>query len=149
MWTKGRPLNPTRLRFGPDLRLTALSFVLGLGALALALATDDAGGRILWSIAALVLVGYGIGDVAFWPRLVADSSGLQVRSPFARADLPWSAVERVHADVRSRYGLRSTTLEIDAGQMLVVLSRRALGADPAVVQDLVNGMRRGPVPPAS
>ena len=36
----------------------------------------------------------------------------------------------MHADIRARLGLRSTTLEIDAGATLVVLSRRALGADP-------------------
>lgn len=130
----------TRLRFGPDLRISALAFLVGIAALVLALATGDRGGQILWGIAAAVLCGYALGDVAFWPRLVVDASGLRIRSPFARADLTWSDLDDVRADVRSRYGLRSSTLEVDAGETLVVFSRRALGADPSTVQDLIHAM---------
>ena len=48
-------------------------------------------------------------------------------------------------DTRSRYGLRSSTLEVDAGETLVVFSRRALGADPTTVQDIVRAF--DPRPP--
>ena len=44
------------------------------------------------------------------------------RSP--RARVPWAQVADVHAASRTRFGLRSTTLEIDAGAVLAVLSRR-------------------------
>jgi PH (Pleckstrin Homology) domain-containing protein len=78
--------------------------------------------------------------VVFWPRLAADHTGLRIRTPLARADLSWSDVESVTADTRSRYGLRSSTLEVDAGSTLVVFSRRALGADPETVQDVVRAL---------
>jgi hypothetical protein len=136
----GNLVNPTRVRFGPDLRLSAVVFLLALGALVLVLTTDDPGGRLLWGVAAVVLAAYAIGDVLFWPRLAVDAHGLRIRTPLARADLPWAQVDGVRADVRSRYGLRTATLEVDAGSTLVVFSRRALGADPDTVESLVRAM---------
>ncbi|HEY7010942.1 MAG TPA: PH domain-containing protein [Jatrophihabitantaceae bacterium] len=133
-------VNATRIRFGPDLRLSAVVFLLALGALVLVLTTDDAGGRLLWGAAAVVLGAYAIGDVIFWPRLSVDAHGLRIRTPLARADLPWAAVDDIRADVRTRHGLRTATLEVDAGPMLVVFSRRALGADPDTVEGLVRAM---------
>ena len=130
----------SRVRFGPDLRLSAVVFLAGLGALALAITTDDAGGRLICGIAALILAGYSIGDVIFWPRLVADPTGLRIRTPLTRADVAWADVAGVRADVRNRYGLRTSTLEIDAGATLVVFSRRALGADPDTVSNLVRAL---------
>jgi Bacterial PH domain len=134
------PRGSTRVRFGPDLRLSALIFVAAMGALVLAVMTGDAPGRLIFGLAALVLAAYAVGDVIFWPRLVADQAGLRIRTPMTRADVAWADVEGVDADVRSRYGLRSTTLEIDAGPTLVVFSRRALGADPETVQNLVRAL---------
>jgi hypothetical protein len=58
-----------------------------------------------------------------------------------RARLRWDEVDGVRADTRIRHGLRSTTLEIDAGPLLAVLSRRALGAEPADVADVVEAFR--------
>ncbi len=131
----------TAARFGPDGRYTALA-AGGLAlALILTLATADPAGRLLATIAAVVLLAYVGSDLLFRPRLTATSEGLEIRSPTTRARLVWPEVERVYADTRIRLGLRSTTLEIDAGPTLVVLSRRALGADPATVADLVNALR--------
>ncbi len=127
----------SRVRFGPDLRLSAVVFLIAVGALGLAVVTDDAGGRLIFAIAALILAGYSVGDVIFWPRLVADPTGLRIRTPLTRVDVAWADVAEVRADVRSRYGLRTATLEIDAGETLVVFSRRALGADPDTVSNLV------------
>ena len=55
------------------------------------------------------------------------------RSPTGRADLDWDQIDSVRADTRQRLGLRSTTLEIDTGQTVMVFSKRALGADPEFV----------------
>jgi hypothetical protein len=87
---------------------------------------------VLFGLAAVVLACYVIGDLCFRPRLAADRDGVRVRAPFARGFFPWSQVE-VRADERSRHGLRTVTLEIDSGETVVVLSRRALGADPVQV----------------
>ena len=135
---------PTRapvVRFGPDRRLTAAAAGGALVGIVLCLNTTDMGGRLLWAGAARVLVGYMATDLIWSPRLAADASGVRIRSPFARADLRWDEIDAIRADVRSRYGVRSSTLEIDAGALLVVFSRRSLGADPETVAGLVRAMR--------
>ncbi len=135
-----------RVRFGPDRRLTALAGAGMLAVIGLAVTTADASGRLLFVLAAVVLAAYVVTDLVFWPRLAVDTSGLQVRAPCARARRDWAHVDEVRADVRTRYGLRSVTLEIDAGETLIVLSRRALGADPDSVADVVRAFdpRRRP-----
>ena len=124
-------------RFGPDRRLTLATAVFAVVAAIAAALTGDPEGRLLFVGAALVLGGYALVDVVFWPRLSADAEGLVVRTPFARTALTWPDIDSVTADVRDRLGLRSTTLEIDAGEHLIVFSRRALGADPAQVADMI------------
>ena len=131
------------VRFGPDRRLTALygagGVVVGIGAVAM----SDRAGQLLLFAAALLLVAYALTDVVFWPRLSADAAGVRVRSPLARADLAWTEVDGIRADVSTRHGLRSVTLEIDAGPTLIVLSRRALGTDPQDVAELVRAFDPG------
>ena len=128
-------------RFGPDRRITALSAVLAAVAVVFIVVSGDGAGRVLAGVAALLLVGYAATDLAFWPRLIATASGLQVRTPTTRARLAWSDVDAVRVDERSHLGLMSRTLEIDAGARLVVLSNRALGADPRDVLALVQAFR--------
>jgi Bacterial PH domain len=108
------------------------------------LITDDAGGRLLAVLAAVVLLGYVVSDLVFSPRVVASPEGIVVNAPLTRARLSWSDIEGVRADDRIRLGLRSTTLEIDAGSTLAVLSRRAIGMNPESAADLILAFR----PPA-
>ena len=129
-------------RFGPDRRLTAVTGAAGFVAVAIAVFTSDAGARFLLALAAVVLFGYTVSDLLFWPRLTLTDFGVQVRGPFERAALGWPEVETIRADVRVRHGLRSTALEVDTGESLIVLSRRALGTDPAVVADLAATLRK-------
>lgn len=124
------------VRFSPDPRLTALTAVGGVLAIGFSFAADREG-RLLLLVAAMMLLGYAASDLLFRPRLAVDAAGIRVRSPLARATLAWPEVEQVRADVRTRHGLRTVTLEIDGGSMLIVLSRRALGAPPETVADLV------------
>jgi hypothetical protein len=135
------PSHAPAVRTGPDGRFTALAAGGVAVALIVTLTTADPAGRLLAAIAVVVLLVYVVSDLLFRPRLSATAEGIEIRSPMTRARLPWPAVERVHADTRLRLGLRSTTLEIDAGATLVVLSRRALGADPETIADLVNALR--------
>ena len=134
--------NPApRVRLAPDRRITALAaggVVVALGAASLA---GDGPGRLLALVAALVLAAYAVGDLVFSPRLVVDVEGLRIRTPSTRAQLAWADVECVRADTRLRMGLRSTTLEIDAGAVLVVLSKRAIGTDPEQAAELINAFR--------
>jgi hypothetical protein len=129
-------------RFGPDRRLTALCAALAAIAVAFVILSGDAAGRVLAGAAAAVLAGYVATDLGFAPRLVASPAGLRVRTPAVRATLAWSDVDAIRVDERSHMGLMSRTLEIDAGSLLVVLSRRTLGADPQVVADLLEAFLR-------
>ncbi|MEO8888670.1 MAG: PH domain-containing protein [Jatrophihabitantaceae bacterium] len=133
------PVEPRRPRcqFGPDRRLTAATAAAAVIAALAATLTGDSVGRLLFAAAALWLAAYAIIDVLCRPRLAADADGVSIRSPSGRTTLPWSDIELVRADVRLRRGLRSTALEIDAGERLIVLSRRALGADPEQVAEMV------------
>ncbi|MEN3361703.1 MAG: hypothetical protein V7637_5685, partial [Mycobacteriales bacterium] len=98
-------------------------------AVALAAGADPAG-RLLFALLGLWLAGLVATDLVLRPRLRADGGGLLVRTLAIRGQLPWSQVQRVRVDQRSRYGLSARTLEVDAGDLLLVLGRRSLGADP-------------------
>jgi hypothetical protein len=133
--------NRTTLQFGPNRYLGAGA---GVGAIVLAVlvvTTDDRGGRLLYALAALVLAAVCAFDLIWNPRLVATPERLRLRSPAGSHDLSWPQVDAVRVDERTRLGLASATLEIDAGDLLVVLSRHALNADPREVAGLVEAMR--------
>lgn len=125
------------VRFGPDRRVTAVFLAGAVLAAASGWATSDSPGRLLAGGVAVVLIAYAVTDLLFWPRVRADAAGVAIRTPAVRAVLRWGDVERVEVDERSRFGLASRTLEIDAGTTLVVLSRRALGTDPREALSLI------------
>ena len=128
-------------RFVPDRRYTVLAAGGFLVAVGLAFVAGEAPGRLLAAVAALVLGAYVVADLLFSPRLLATTDGIVINSPLLRTRLAWGEVEHVRADVRLRMGLRSTTLEIDAGATLAVLSRRAIGADPEQAARLIEAFR--------
>jgi hypothetical protein len=119
---------------------TAVAILAGVVVLALALLADPAG-RLLLGVAALGLLAIGAADVALRPRLAADRTGIQVRTLASRHRLPWSAIQRVDVDEHTRYGLTSRTLELEAGELFVVLGKRTLGADPRDVADVLAQIR--------
>lgn len=129
-------------RFGPDRRLAVLSALLTAIACTIAALSHDPAGRLLAILAAVVLAGYAVTDLVFWPRLTASAEGLRIHTPFSRARLSWAEVDEIRVDERTRLGLVSRTLEIDAGPLLVVLSKRALGADPREVAGLLKAFGR-------
>jgi hypothetical protein len=132
------------LRFGPN-RWLAVGFgVVALAFVGLALSVDDRNGRLLYALAALILIAVCSLDLIWNPRLVLDVNGLHLHTPTTSGLVAWSEVERVHVDDRSRLGLSSRTLEIPAGAKLVILSRRALGgAEPRDVAAMIQTYRPG------
>jgi hypothetical protein len=127
-------------RFGPDRRLTALTGAAALGCLIGTLVTTDRPGRVLLGTAVVVLLGYTVTDLLFWPRITATTDGLRIKAPGGSADVAWADVDAVRADVRMRFGLRNVTLEIDAAERLHVFSKRALGSDPEAVAAMITAI---------
>jgi hypothetical protein len=129
------------VRFTPDRRYTALATGGALGALAALALTSDAAGRLLFGTAAVLLLGYAVADLVFSPRLTANRAGIVINTPFTRARLAWADVDDVRTETRIRRGVRSTTLEIEAGALLAVFGRRALGIEPVEAAALVSEFR--------
>ena len=90
----------------------------------------DVQGRVLAIAVAVVFAGLAVVDRRASPRLQIGPDGLVVREATGTRRLPWDAVESVTVDERSRFGRTVHALEIDAGEHLVVLGARSLGADP-------------------
>ncbi|MFF5230484.1 PH domain-containing protein [Dactylosporangium sp. NPDC000521] len=87
-------------------------------------------------VAAAILGIYALRDFVAPVRLAADLDGVTVVSGYAgRRRVDWVQVERMRVDARSRGGLRSELLEIDAGEHLFLLSRYDLNAHPADVYE--------------
>ena len=133
-------MEPDLAQWSPRPVETAVAILAGLVVLLLALLADP-GGRLLLGVAALGLLAVGVADVLLRPRLAADRAGIRVRTLASRHHLPWSAIGRVEVDEHTRYGLTSRTLELEAGELFVVLSKRTLGADPRDVADTLARLR--------
>ncbi|MDQ6874183.1 MAG: PH domain-containing protein [Actinomycetota bacterium] len=91
-------------------------------------------GRWVGGLAAVTVAGVALRDVLASTRLAADGEGLTVIRGFAgRRQIPWTEVEAIRVDQRSRLGLSSRLLEVDTGETVHLFSGRELGADPADV----------------
>jgi Bacterial PH domain len=128
-------------RFVPDRRYTALAAAGAVAAVAAAALTGDNAGRLLFGVGAVLLAAYVVSDLIFSPRIVASSAGVVINAPLTRARLGWEQIDDVRAETRFRRGLRSVTLEIDAGEVLAVFSRRALGAEPSEAAAVIEAFR--------
>ena len=134
------PTTPSTGRWCPRPVETAAAAAGAVVALLLALVADPAG-QVLFGVGAVGLALLVAVDLLLRPRLAADATGVQVRTLAVRRRLPWSAVQRIDVDERARYGLVSRTLELEAGDTLVLLGRRALGDDPRDVADALARIR--------
>jgi len=134
-------------RVKPVLPVTKLMGTVAIVVLAVAFAGND---PIRWAIALIVALGlavWALRDLLAPVRLAADSTGVTVVAGFARRrHLPWSAVERVRVDRRTHRGLRSETLELDAGDAIYLFSANDLGALPEDVVVTLADLRSGSAP---
>jgi hypothetical protein len=126
-----------RLRFGPSAPLAWLAAAAAVICAGIAAFGGDPAGRLILGIAAVLLAGLAGTDLLVVPRLAVSAEGVTVRTLSVRRRLPWDRIESIRLDERSRLGLASRTLEIDAGDVLIVLGRHSLGADPREVYPLV------------
>ncbi|WP_053732073.1 PH domain-containing protein [Nocardia sp. NRRL S-836] len=102
--------------------------------------TTENAGRLLIGLATL-LVSYlaAFASIAR-PRLSADADGLAVRGFTSTTHLPWHEV-KVKLQHTRRLGREQQTLELDADDRLVVLTKLDLGADPEEVASVLHALR--------
>ncbi|WP_256334715.1 PH domain-containing protein [Lentzea albidocapillata] len=114
-----------------------------VAALALAVAAfiaDDNAGRLLIGLASLLVTCLAAFATIARPRLTADVDGLAVRGFTGTTLLPWHEV-KVKLQTTRRLGREQQTLELDADDHLVVLTRLDLGADPEEVAGVLHALR--------
>jgi hypothetical protein len=124
---------PLRWRVSPALPGLKLA---GAAAIALAgvLFAGDAARWVVAGVAVLALAAWAARDVIAPVRIAADAAGVTVISGYAgRRLLPWHGIEGIRVDSRARLGVRTETLEIDAGETLHLFSAYELNAPPTEV----------------
>ncbi|WP_433244803.1 PH domain-containing protein [Streptosporangium sp. CA-135522] len=113
-------------------------------AVATVLSLGDPRGVILAGAATVMMATLALRDVLAPVRLSADGDGLVVAKGFAGSErVPWSAVERIRVDTRSRFTSRTGLLEIDTGEAVFLLSRFDLGVPCQEVADALCSFRTG------
>jgi hypothetical protein len=137
----GTPTEALRWRVSPALPGLKLAGAAAFGLLGV-LFGDDAVRLALAAVAAVGLLAWAARDLLAPVRLAADTTGIRVISGYAGTRmLPWERIERIRVDVRPRLGLRTETLEIDAGDALHLFGPYDLNAPPAEVADRLNALR--------
>jgi hypothetical protein len=123
----------------PGLKLTGAALLVVTGVL---LAQSDPVPIGVAVVAAAALTGWALRDLIAPVRLAADATGLTVGTGFAgRRRLAWSEVDQISVDVRPRLGIRTETLEIDAGGSLFLLGAYDLGTPPSEVAPALHALR--------
>lgn len=116
--------------------------VLFLGAAVLT--RSDPVGVAIGAVAALVLAALAVRDVVAAERLAADADGVTVTTWYAgHHRLAWADIERITVDRRSRLGIRTELVEVDAGDAIYQFSRNELGESPDDVVAALAALRTG------
>ena len=114
----------------------------GLVLLGLVFADGDPVQIALAVAVGVALAGWALRDLLVPVRLAVDPAGITVIDGYAgRRLLPWETVEAITVDRRSRLGLATETLEIDAGESLHLFGRADLGTEPAEVAEALQAAR--------
>jgi Bacterial PH domain len=133
---------PTIATFRPSRLVAGLLLLVGLGFVVLWRTTAaDPVGHLLYGVAIVFVAAVAATDLLWSPRLAVTPSGVAVRSPTRSGRYPWPAIDAIRVDRRRRLGITQTSLEIDLGEDLIVLSQRALGKDPTDVLGIIKAVR--------
>lgn len=120
--------------------LVAVAWVAALALATAAFLADDNAGRLLIGLATVLVTCFAAFATIARPRLTADADGLAVRGFAGTTLLPWHEV-KVKLQTTRRLGREQQTLELDADDRLVVLTRLDLGADPEEVAGVLHALR--------
>jgi hypothetical protein len=118
----------------PKIPIVKLTAAVGVLAVGLLFDDGDVVRLVLAAVVAAGLAGWAARDLITPVRVAADPEGVTVVTGLAgRRRLAWSQIEGVRVDTRPRLGMRSETLEIDAGDQILVFSESDLGTPPSEV----------------
>jgi hypothetical protein len=120
--------------------LVAAAWVLALLLAVATILADDNAGRLLVGLATLLVSYLAAFATIARPRLSADANGLAVRGFANTTHLAWHEV-KVKLQTTRRLGREQRTLELDADDRLVVLTKLDLGADPEEVAGVLHALR--------
>jgi hypothetical protein len=126
--------------WSPPALLISVGWVAAAGMALFAVLTSDRPGQILVGVAALVVVLLALHATVARPRLAADSTGLVLRGLTGRRQWAWADVN-VRVVRTKRLGRQVSTLELNAGDDLVVLGWIDLGVAPEDVADVLRDLR--------
>lgn len=115
----------------PIVKLAAAAGVLAVGLL---FDDGDVVRVVLAAVVAAALAGWAARDLIAPVRIAADTDGVTVVTGLAgHRRLAWSQIEDVRVDTRPRLGMRTETLEIDAGDAILLFTESDLGTPPSDV----------------
>jgi hypothetical protein len=135
-------LDAAKYVFGPSRPIAWLLTAVAVVAAGAVAVSSDPAGRLLLGCVTVVLAVVAGGDLLFWPRLTATAAGVAIFTPSLRTRLAWAEIDSIRVDEHARHGLTNRALEIESGELLVVLSKRCLGRDPREVLEQLTAIRR-------
>ncbi|OZM72611.1 hypothetical protein CFN78_13285 [Amycolatopsis antarctica] len=100
----------------------------------------DRGGMVLFGVGALLFAALSAYGTVLRPKLTANAEGIAVRTLSGTQRLAWTQT-RVRLVRTRRLGRETPTLEIEHGDLLLVLGWIELGADPHDVLDVLGAFR--------
>jgi hypothetical protein len=102
--------------------------------------SGDPTGSVLFGLATLAVGALSAYATLIRPRLVADFSGIRVRTMFGTVELGW-AEARVRIRTTRRLGRDAVTLEVESDDHLLILGQLELGEDPRDVLEVLSAIR--------
>ncbi|GAC1327031.1 MAG: hypothetical protein NVSMB13_12960 [Mycobacteriales bacterium] len=112
---------------------------LGIGLLG---AGSDGAGRVLAVLAAVLLAGGALRDGLLRPTLAADAAGVRVRTGLSSHQWRWAELTSVRAVASTRRLVTARSVELEFGDVLVLLATRRLGAQAEAVVDRLQALSR-------
>lgn len=132
---------PTVLTYQPHPALLVGEGSAGVALLALAVFASSPASRAAAGTAGLLLLALAVRDVSLRPVVAADRDGLQVMDGLRRRCFTWSQVDAIRSSRTTRRAAVVDVLEIDVGELLVLVPRRRLGSPCAEVAQRLGALR--------
>lgn len=143
--------HPATFTWQPSLALLVVEGAAGAALLTLAVLASTPASRAAAGTAGLLLLALTVRDASLRPVVAADHSGLHLVDGLRRRCFTWSQVDAIRASRTTRRAAVVDVLEIDVGDLLVLIPRRRLGepcADVARRLCALRGQAQSASPPS-